>query len=1097
MAVINTNVKALFSQAALASSNRAQSTAMQQLSTGKRINSARDDAAGMAIATRMTHQIRSLNQAVRNAGDAITLIQTAEGATGQITDMLQRMRELAVQAANDTNSNDQRSYLDLEFQQLKKQIVQISENTEWNGFPVLNGTAGEIVGPMPVYKDVGNGLFDATVNNAVGSKSSSVSAHTLTTSGTGTLSKAGRLDVTIATGAASGTAVFTMEDGKTVNLTATVSGSTVTFTNQAITDNSGTFVITSSAALTAGEKLTVQIDRTFATIEPMHANDVIINGVQVPMALAKNDTLSPAQNAASSAHARAAAINEVYDETGVRAVVQDTVMTGTSMTGSAITSGASTGTVTINGYVSAEFTTVQDNTRASRENVVKAINMISDKTGVVAVDTGQDEKGVVLKAADGRNIQIAFNTADTAATFATRSGLKQGLQIGSYALESKVETPVKITTSSNGVVDRAGLMVGDFSQNVTRMTTAARTDVQPAVKQVTSATIGGTIAVGDDFTLVVNGQAKTVTAAGTTISAVRSAMITAINNDSSLNVTATAGRATGEILLTAATPGIPFTISSSKDSTAGTLSTATVTANSVSADKPLKAGDLVINGVAIPASLDTGDLSSQEVASSSNKSSSALAIASAINSKTDNTGVKAEAVAPVMSATSAVDTTVPATGYYTVFMNGVGVTVLLTTNETADERLNNIINAVKIQAGQTGVVASKNAAGGLDLSTNDGRNLSVWFDANVEGLTAAALGLENGTRTAQVSTITTSGTPAVGSTNTVVINGQSITATSTGTSATQMATDLAAAINSAMTDPVKAPYLKNLSVSATGAVVTVTSTVAGSGFDLAGAASSAADLGVTIATTTANSAGNADVLAIRGAGSNTMNGTVAPIGAKTLYGTVRLVSDKKFTVEAGTNGFGSSSNFTALGFTEGTFGGRSSADLSPPRVGRMSFQVGAEANQFITFDLADFGKGGPITQSITWDVDLDPMKPGDGVPTPGQENPIFNGAKLTRSFISSKEAALDVLTKLDSTMDKVNATRATMGAVMNRLDHVVTNLTNVSMNLSASRSQIEDADYAQASTELAKTQIMQQAATAVLAQANTSQQSVLKLLQGG
>jgi flagellin len=81
-------------------------------------------------------------------------------------------------------------------------------------------------------------------------------------------------------------------------------------------------------------------------------------------------------------------------------------------------------------------------------------------------------------------------------------------------------------------------------------------------------------------------------------------------------------------------------------------------------------------------------------------------------------------------------------------------------------------------------------------------------------------------------------------------------------------------------------------------------------------------------------------------------------------------------------------------------------------------------------------------------------------------------------------------------MDKVNQVRATMGAVMNRLDHVVNNLTNVSMNLSGSRSQIEDADYASASTELAKTQIMQQAATAVLAQANTSQQSVMKLLQG-
>jgi flagellin len=88
------------------------------------------------------------------------------------------------------------------------------------------------------------------------------------------------------------------------------------------------------------------------------------------------------------------------------------------------------------------------------------------------------------------------------------------------------------------------------------------------------------------------------------------------------------------------------------------------------------------------------------------------------------------------------------------------------------------------------------------------------------------------------------------------------------------------------------------------------------------------------------------------------------------------------------------------------------------------------------------------------------------------------------------------LTLLDDAMDKVNATRATMGAVMNRMQHVINNLSNITTNLSASRSQIEDADYAKASTELAKAGIMQQAATAVLAQANTSQQTVLKLLQG-
>jgi flagellin len=237
-----------------------------------------------------------------------------------------------------------------------------------------------------------------------------------------------------------------------------------------------------------------------------------------------------------------------------------------------------------------------------------------------------------------------------------------------------------------------------------------------------------------------------------------------------------------------------------------------------------------------------------------------------------------------------------------------------------------------------------------------------------------------------------------------------------------------------------------------------------------------------------------DVLAVEDADDLAAAGT--PVNAKTIYGTVTLTSDKAYTLAPGANGLGADSSFTQLGFVAGTFGGASSVDMSPPRVGRMTFQVGPSAGNDISFDLADFGKNGPITQLITWDVDLPNLAPGESIPTPGQDNPIFNGVKLTRSFIGSKDGALEVLSKLDATMDKVNAQRATMGSIMNRLDQVVTNLTNVSMNMSASRSQIEDADYAAASTELAKTQIMQQAATAVLAQANTSQQSVLKLLGG-
>ena len=228
-------------------------------------------------------------------------------------------------------------------------------------------------------------------------------------------------------------------------------------------------------------------------------------------------------------------------------------------------------------------------------------------------------------------------------------------------------------------------------------------------------------------------------------------------------------------------------------------------------------------------------------------------------------------------------------------------------------------------------------------------------------------------------------------------------------------------------------------------------------------------------------------------------GNINSTSAATIYASVSLQSDKAIKVEPGNNGFTEQANFSNLGFSQGTFGGvvnEATSKMSPPRTGRLAFQVGANEGQKITIDLADFGKGGPITGEITWDADMAPLPPGAAIPEALPGGPTLQGKPLTRTSITSSVAAQEVLKKLDTAMDKVNQTRATMGAVMNRLDHVINNLSNVSMNLSASRSQIEDADYAAASTEMAKTQIMQQAATAVLAQANTSQQSVLKLLQG-
>jgi flagellin len=133
MSVINTNVNALFAQSAMKTNAREMSSAMQQLSTGNRINGAKDDAAGLAITQNMTAQIRGLNQAVRNANDGVNMMQTADGAMVEQTNMLQRMRELAVQAANGTYSDTQRDYMQSEFDALGSQIDDIAANTSWNG----------------------------------------------------------------------------------------------------------------------------------------------------------------------------------------------------------------------------------------------------------------------------------------------------------------------------------------------------------------------------------------------------------------------------------------------------------------------------------------------------------------------------------------------------------------------------------------------------------------------------------------------------------------------------------------------------------------------------------------------------------------------------------------------------------------------------------------------------------------------------------------------------------------------------------------------------------------------------------------------------
>ena len=182
--VVNTNIPSLSSQRYLAESRRDMETAMERLSSGKRINTAGDDAAGLAISQRMEAQITGLNMAVRNANDAISLTQTAEGAMQEVSDMLQRMRELAVQAVNGVNNDDDRASLDLEVQALKAEIDRIAANTTFNDQTILDGSYKT---NFQIGYNAGN-FFDIALNSvatsalglATGSSSSSSdSANTL------------------------------------------------------------------------------------------------------------------------------------------------------------------------------------------------------------------------------------------------------------------------------------------------------------------------------------------------------------------------------------------------------------------------------------------------------------------------------------------------------------------------------------------------------------------------------------------------------------------------------------------------------------------------------------------------------------------------------------------------------------------------------------------------------------------------------------------------------------------------------------------------------------------------------------------------------
>jgi len=337
--VINTNIASLNAQRNLSNSGTSLATSLQRLSSGLRINSAKDDAAGLAISDRFTTQVNGLNQAVQNSNDGISLAQTAEGALQEVTNNLQRIRQLAVQSANSTNSASDRAALDAEVQQRIAEITRIATQTSFNNQNVLDGTFGNAV--FQVGANVGQTItVGLTASAKAGDVGSFVNA-TGTVAQTVANASGSAAQAAINTG--TGANAFTGVNGTAIVLTNGSSNLTVNGTNvvSAVQGNASTYqsvgsayaaaqAINSSgvAGVTASATTSLTFDPTgtggpgsgnflnFSSISGTSAStyQLSLNGVQVI-----NQTLSTALGATFSLDSAVAAINTFQSQTGVTA----------------------------------------------------------------------------------------------------------------------------------------------------------------------------------------------------------------------------------------------------------------------------------------------------------------------------------------------------------------------------------------------------------------------------------------------------------------------------------------------------------------------------------------------------------------------------------------------------------------------------------------------------------------------------------------------------------------------------------------------------------------------------------------------------------
>ena len=1113
MSVINTNVKSLVARDALTQNNRQMSTAMERLSTGKRINSASDDAAGLSISSKMTSQVRGLQMAVKNANDAISVTQTAEGAMTEISTILQRMRELSVQAASDSNDAADRATLQAEVTQLSEEIDRIATTTQFNGINVLDGGFSDkqfqIGANAGQTMDISVGSMQASVLGVASSNASSSVSSSSSSSSDVVVAAAGAA-ATATTANLSFGALATDQDSDTITFTLTDGVSGLTGSVTAALDMADPFsrsdfvdTLNLSLAQSSVDTSITGLSAEAATLDTTLAANY--DDLKFSIKIGDNDTANidilarltelSTVGAATTLTSMAAAI-----QTDVRAAFGDTEnasitvavaaagdrFTVTDAEGRAIevTQGAGTGFL---------FDTDAANSTAPLTSVATTQNNVS------AAWSGDE---IVLSNTAGGKLTVnAFSSAATTTYMTFAPAADQNLQ---------VPDPVVFGTAATSNIsgDDAALFTGRVEESAIAIAFSNRTmgGAEGAAQNYTFALTNGE---GDSYFSATFDLASTASdaAIATAFRNALSAGLAASFVDAQIDIGEFDIEFSGNTLQITNNKGRALSVEDFA-STAGTITVTPL--NEIGSAETLASTQNLFSETRITLGSNILGVS---------VGSSGAGFAFHVDGQLMFTA--GNALAQINEGGTATTGAAFATNVQTMLNAATAVTLAIggvTTSSTIDV--------------STFTARFDAATNELVIADSKGRDFSFGLAANNTLLgTGHVLAVDN-TQAAATNNVTiktdmsnivqgdvyegTEVTLTMNQTSQTFgfsVNGVALAATAYDSSAAFGGSAMEIAMNGLM-DALNADYVgQAFEYEVNGAEIKILHREGGdvsiSGLTTSGVNDDAFRLTIAGKTTDQGAtviAQQNDVYATAGSTASAEGVLASATSADITFSGDDIYS---MTINNGTSDYTLSNAVLDLDSSTSrqTFANSLNTALSGSNI-----TAAMDTNGVLTLSRADGGSVGlaSFTSMGSSTATFTPTTgQGDATSLAGTGNLLdssvsSSSAASSSSGSSGSVAQVSVLTADDATaalatiddaLTYVNAERSKLGAIENRLGHTIDNLSNVITNTEASRSRIMDTDYGVETAELARSQIIQQAATAMLAQANQSTQSVLSLLQ--